>query len=228
MPRARRAADVLLLAVLVTATWHRVAWQPFGRVTLADLLAPLFVVAVALSRPRICREARTLALIGAGLLAVYLAGAMFTADRNQLAKGLVVWALWFAVTIAAVVHLSARGRAFYGRALTAFIAGFCVNALYGVVQYVLGTRFDVNLDKYLIDPFFPGSASSGLNLYATVAVTQPDGSVIREPVYRITALTNDPNHIGVLLAIPIVHRCSRWPPTRCGGARSRWHVWRWR
>ncbi len=204
MPRARRAADVLLLAVLVTATWHRVAWQPFGRVTLADLLAPLFVVAVALCRPRVCREARTLALIGGGLLAVYLAGAIFTADRGQLAKGLVIWALWFAVMIAAVLHLSARGRAFYERALTAFIAGFCVNALYGYVQYVLGTRFDVNLDRYLIDPFFPGSASSGLNLYATVAVTQPDGSVIREPVYRITALTNDPNHIGVLLGIPIV------------------------
>jgi hypothetical protein len=204
VPRARRAADVLLLAVLVTATWHRVAWQPFGRVTLADLLAPCFVVAVALSRPRVCREARTLALIGAGLGAVYLAGAISTADRHQLAKGLVVWALWFAVAIAAVLHLSVRGRAFYGRALTAFIAGFCVNALYGVVQYVLGTRFDVNLDAYLIDPFFPGSASSGLNLYATVAVTQPDGSVIREPVYRITALTNDPNHIGVLLSIPIV------------------------
>ena len=204
MPRARRAADLLLLAVLLTATWHRVAWQPFGRVTLADLLAPLFIAAVALTRPRIPREARTLMLIGAGLLAVYLAGAVFTADRGQLAKGLVIWALWFAVAIAAVVHLSGRGPAFYRRALTAFIAGFCVNALYGVVQYVLGTRFDVNLDRYLIDPFFPGSASSGLNLYATVAVTQPDGTVIREPVYRITALTNDPNHIGVMLAIPIV------------------------
>jgi len=204
VPRARRAADLLLLAVLVTATWHRVAWQPFGRVTLADLLAPLFIAAVALMRPRIPREARTLMLIGAGLLAVYLAGAVFTADRGQLAKGLVIWVLWFAVAVAAVVHLSGRGPAFYRRALGAFIAGFCANALYGVVQYVLGTRFDVNLDRYLIDPFFPGSASSGLNLYATVAVTQPDGTVIREPVYRITALTNDPNHIGVMLAIPIV------------------------
>ncbi len=204
MPRARRAADLLLLAVLVTATWHRVAWQPFGRVTLADLLAPFFVVAVVACRPRVCSGARTLALIGAGLAVVYLAGAIFTADRGQLGKGLVIWALWFAVAIAAVVHLSERGPELYRRALTWFIAGFCVNALYGVVQYVLGTRFDVNLDRYLIDPFFPGSASSGLNLYATVAVAQPDGSVIREPVYRITALTNDPNHIGVMLGIPIV------------------------
>ncbi len=65
-------------------------------------------------------------LIGAGLLAVYLAGAVFTADRGQLAKGLVIWALWFAVAIAAVVHLSGRGPAFYRRALAAFIAGFCV------------------------------------------------------------------------------------------------------
>ena len=87
MPRARRAADLLLLAVLVTATWHRVAWQPFGRVTLADLLAPLFIGAVALTRPRIPREARTLMLIGAGLLAVYLAGAVFTADRGSWRRG---------------------------------------------------------------------------------------------------------------------------------------------
>ena len=204
MPRARRAADVLLTCVLATATWHRVAWQPFGRVTLADLLAPFFIAAVALTRPRVPRAARVLATIGAGLALVYLAGAVFTADRGQLAKGLIIWALWFAVAIAVVVHLTGRGPAFYRRALTAFIAGFCVNALYGVVQYLLGTRFDVNLDRYLIDPFFPGSASSGLNLYATVAVTQADGTVIREPVDRITALTNDPNHIGVLLAIPIV------------------------
>jgi hypothetical protein len=204
VPRARRAADYLLLAVLLTATWHRVAWQPFGRVTLADLLAPFFVAAVALTRPRIPREAQIVMLIGAGLAVVYLAGAVFTADRGQFGKGFVIWALWFSVLIAAVIHLTGRGPAFYRRALTWFIGGFCVNALYGVVQYVLGTRFDVNLDRYVIDPFFPGSASSGLNLYATVAVKQPDGTVIREPVYRITGLTNDPNHIGVLLAIPVV------------------------
>jgi O-Antigen ligase len=201
---ARRAADVLLLAVLLTATWHRVAWQPFGRVTLADLLALPCIVAVALTRPRIPREARTLALIGAGLIAVYLLGAIFTAERGQLAKGLVVFSLWFGVAVAAVVHLTARGRPFYGRALRWFVAGFVVNAAYGIVQYVLGTRFDVNLDRYLIEPFFPGAVANGLNLYATVAVTHADGTVVREPVYRITALTNDPNHIGILLTIPIL------------------------
>jgi len=204
VPRARRAADVLLLAVLLTATWHRVAWQPFGRVTLADLLAAPFVVAVALTRPRIPREARTLALIGAALFAIYVLGAISTAERGQLAKGLVIFTLWFAVAAAAVVHLTARGRPFYRRALRWFIAGFVVNAAYGLVQYVLGTRFNINLDRYAIDPFFSGSASSGLNLYATVAVTQADGTVVREPVYRITALTNDPNHIGSLLTMPIV------------------------
>ena len=48
------------------------------------------------------------------------------------------------------------------------------------------------------------SFAAGINLYATVAVTKADGTVVREPVYRITALTNDPNHIGVLLTMPIV------------------------
>src|SRR4051794_15751897 len=201
---ARRAADVLLLAVLLTATWHRVAWQPFGRVTLADLLALPCIAAIALTRPRMPREARTLALIGAGLVAAYLLGAIFTAERGQLAKGLVVFSLWFTLAVAAVVHLTARGRPFYGRALTWFVAGFVVNAAYGIVQYLLGTRFDVNLDRYLIEPFFPGAVSNGLNLYATVAVTHADGTVVREPVYRITALTNDPNHIGILLTMPIV------------------------
>jgi O-antigen ligase len=201
---ARRAADVLLLAVLLTATWHRVAWQPFGRVTLADLLALPCIAAIALTRPRMPREARTLALIGAGLVAAYLLGAIFTAERGQLAKGLVVFSLWFALAVAAVVHLTARGRPFYRRALHWFVAGFVVNAAYGIVQYVLGTRFDVNLDRYLIEPFFPGAVANGLNLYATVAVTHADGTVVREPVYRITALTNDPNHIGILLTMPIV------------------------
>src|SRR3954454_13229 len=201
---ARRAADVLLLAVLLTATWHRVAWQPFGRVTLADLLALPCIAAIALTRPRMPREARTLALIGAGLVAAYLLGAIFTAERGQLVKGLVVFSLWFALAVAAVVHLTARGRPFYRRALHWFVAGFVVNAAYGIVQYVLGTRFDVTLDRYLIEPFFPGAVANGLNLYATVAVTHADGTVVREPVYRITALTNDPNHIGILLTMPIV------------------------
>ena len=30
--------DLLLLAAVATATWHRLAWAPLGRLTLTDLL----------------------------------------------------------------------------------------------------------------------------------------------------------------------------------------------
>ncbi len=203
MSRARSAADLLLLATLLTATWHRIAFEPFGRVTVADALAAASIAAIALTRPALRREARTLALIGVLTGAVYAAGALVTADTGQFAKGLVVWALWFSFAVAAVAHLGSRPM-LYRRALVVFVAGFAANAAYGYAQYLLGTTVDVNLDEYLIDPFFSGSASSGLNLYASVPITQPDGSVTREAVYRITALTNDPNHIGILVVTPIL------------------------
>src|SRR3954447_22116785 len=45
-------------------------------------------------------------------------------------------------------------------------------------------------------PTAPSCARGGVPLAA--------GPVGGEPVYRITALTNDPNHIGILLTMPIV------------------------
>jgi hypothetical protein len=66
-------------------------------------------------------------------VAVYLAGAIFTADRNQLAKGLVVWALWFAVFLPTVAIYLTCGRV---RFRTGLGAGFLALGAYLCAGYV--------------------------------------------------------------------------------------------
>jgi O-antigen ligase len=66
------------------------------------------------------------------------------------------------------------------------------NAAYGIVQ--LGAaEAGLNLDKRLLDPLTGGAAS--INIY---------GAVGGQNVYRPNALTGDPNHLGVMLIMPLL------------------------
>jgi O-antigen ligase len=84
------------------------------------------------------------------------------------------------------------------------------NAAYGIVQ--LGAaEAGFNIDRRLLDPLTRGAASS-INIY---------GAVGDQNVYRPNALTGDPNHLGVMLAmsllilVPLYLRLER-------GHRLRW------
>jgi O-antigen ligase len=67
-----------------------------------------------------------------------------------------------------------------------------VNAAYGVLQ-LLAARAGTNLDAHFLQPLTGGA--SAINVY---------GAVNGSSVYRPNALTGDPNHLGIMLDIPIL------------------------
>ena len=73
-----------------------------------------------------------------------------------------------------------------------FTAGLVANCLYGILQ-LLVARAGHNLDQTVLAPITGGASS--INIY---------GSVNGASVYRPNALTGDPNHLGVMLVVPLL------------------------
>ena len=191
----------LFLATVFSVTFEKVHWSVGGTVTLADVLTILFLSSFAIDRFTAgdWRLARTgvlvLALAGA-FLVVYLVG-FYNLDTlqgvNQFAKGLVKFVLHFGFLAAGVAYLARHGRAFALTAFGVFVAGMAVNAAYGLVQLVLA-RAGINLDALVLSPLTRGA--SQINVYGSVRGT--------ENVYRVNALTGDPNHLAIMLLVPLL------------------------
>jgi hypothetical protein len=205
--------DRLLLATLVVTTWHKLHWSPgVGDVTLEDVLATafvgLFVVDRCLRRDaRMHRVALGLLLAMAVLEAVYLGGYFALENQQQLsqyAKGMVKFALHFGFLVCGTQHVIDRGERLLRRAIGAFVLGLGVNCAYGVAELLAQVGAGVNLDKAVVGPLTFGQGSlGGINVYGqTTAVEQ--GSYITLGVYRVNALALDPNHLGIMLCVPIL------------------------
>ncbi len=193
----RRLTSGLFLATVFCCTFEKVHWNAIGTVGVADVLALLFLAAFGITT-RSWRVPRTTAVVLAFLglfLAVYLAGFFNLNSSDQLGqwtKGVIKWAIHFTFLAAATMFLARRGQAYYWRALGWFTAGMAFNALYGVLQ-LLDARRGGNLDATLISPLTGGS--SQINTY---------GIVNGANVYRPNALTGDPNHLGIMLIVPLL------------------------
>jgi O-antigen ligase len=126
---------------------------------------------------------------------VYLIG-FYNLDTHealtQFAKGMVKFVLHFLFLAAGVTLLVRRSVGFYWRALAAFVLGMTVNAAYGILQ-LLAARSGHNLDHIVLAPLTGGASS--INIY---------GAVNGASVYRPNALTGDPNHLAVMLIIPLL------------------------
>jgi hypothetical protein len=210
-----RLTSFLFLASVFCVTFEKVHWNFAGTVSLADVLAILFLVCFALGT-RLWRVPRTTAiLVGflACFLLVYLVGYFDLADSDALAqwaKGLTKWLIHFVFLAAAVVWLSRRGQRYFWRTLAWFSGGIVVNALYGVLQ-LLDARRGGNLDATLLSPITGGA--SQINVY---------GAINGANVYRPNAMTGDPNHLGIMLIVPLLvltplylrlerrHRMKKW------------------
>jgi hypothetical protein len=208
----RRSLDLLLLGALATATWHRIAWAVAGRVTLADVLTIAFLALFAVDRLRrrdagLPRGAALVLLLVLALGAGYLAGFQ-NVDTNtgavQWAKGLVAVLPKLAFVVAAAAHLARGGRGLFVRALAAYVGGAALNAAYGVLQLGAQAALGVNLDAHLVNPYFSGAVATGANFFGEVTTIDANGAVVQSGIYRMTALTNDPNHIGILLVTVVV------------------------
>jgi hypothetical protein len=211
----RRTTSFLFLASVFCVTFEKVHWNIAGNVSLADVLAIGFLVAfvAGTKRWRVPRTSAVLAGFLAVFLLVYLIGYFDLSDSDALAqwgKGITKWAIHFAFLAAAVVWLSRRGQRYFWRTLGWFSAGIVFNATYGVLQ-LLDARRGGNLDASVLSPITGGA--SQINVY---------GAINGASVFRPNAMTGDPNHLGIMLIVPLLiltplylrlergHRMRKW------------------
>jgi hypothetical protein len=193
----RKLTSFFFLASVFCVTFEKVHWNIAGNVSLADILALLFLGSflVLTKRPRIPYTSAVLLAFFVAFLVVYLIGYFDLSDSDALAqwgKGLTKWAIHFAFLAAAVVWLSRRGQHYFWRTLGWFSGGLVVNALYGVLQ-LLDARRGGNLDASVLSPITGGA--SQINVY---------GAINGANVYRPNAMTGDPNHLGIMLIVPLL------------------------
>jgi O-antigen ligase len=201
----RSRLDWLLLATLVVPTWEKIRWETSAvSLTITNLIASAFIAAFVVDRLRrrdSSLPSASIALCGFMLAfaAVYLAGYFDLRDRDALTfwvKGIVTWGVHFAFLICACAHVIRRGRPLFMRCVWAFTAGMVLNCVYGVVQLALQAGAGVNLDTLVVGPLTAGQGKQGgINVFGQVAG--------ETSVYRINALTGDPNHLGVMLCVPL-------------------------
>ena len=193
---ASRVTGALLLATLFCVTFEKVHWSFGADLGIADVLTVLFLLAFALtSRGPVPRTTAIVLAFFAAFLLVYLLGFFNIETKqslDQFTKGIVKFALHFLFLAASVSYLVQRGRRFYWRTLGWFTAGLVANCVYGVLQ-LLSAKAGHNLDKTVLSPLTGGASS--INVY---------GSVGGSSVYRPNALTGDPNHLGIMLIVPLL------------------------
>jgi O-antigen ligase len=192
-----RLSGGLFLATLFCVTWEKVHWNVAGAVGIADVLTILFLVAFALEwgAPRFPRTTVTVLAIFVALLVIYLIGFFNIETKQSLdqwGKGMVKFVLHFLFLAAGVAYLARRSVAFYWRAVTALTLGLVANSAYGVLQ-LLAARAGVNLDHLVLAPLTGGASS--INIYGAIGGTT---------VFRPNALTGDPNHLAVMLCVPLL------------------------
>jgi len=197
VPRIQeRIVTGLFFASLFVATFEKVHWDVAGNIGLNDITTVLFLIAyVATERRPLPRTSAIVLGFFAAFALVYLAG-FWNIDTQQgltqFTKGMVKFVIHFAFLVAAIGYLAQRGERFFWRAFGWFTVGFLANAAYGILQLVaqLGGH---SLDHLVLNPLTGGAAS--INIY---------GAINGQNIYRVNALTGDPNHLGVMLIVPLL------------------------
>ena len=193
----RRVTSFFFLASLFCVTFEKIHWNFAGTVSLADVLAILFLISFVVTTARFVVPRTTVILLWffVAFLLVFLIGYFNLSDSDALqqwAKGLTKWVIHFAFLAAAVVWISRRGQHYFWRSLGWFCAGIVINGVYGILQ-LLDARRGGNLDATVLSPLTGGA--SQINVY---------GAIEGAKVYRPNAMTGDPNHLGIMLIVPLL------------------------
>jgi len=197
-----RLVSFFFLAAVFCASFEKVQWNVAGSIFLADITALGFLASFALDRlgsprevGRVPRTAAVLLVFFAAFLLVYLIG-FFNLETSQalsqFGKGIVKWLIHFAFLIVGVIYLTGRSVRYFWRTLGWFLGGIVFNAAYGILQ-LASAQAGHNLDSLFLVPLTRGA--SQINVYGAVNGTN---------VYRPNALTGDPNHLGIMLLMPIL------------------------
>lgn len=197
MPISRTwLTDFFFFATFFCITFEKVHWNIAGTVGIADVLTILFLVSFVLqSRGPTPKTTQVVVLFFLAFVLAYLLGFYNIETKqalDQWVKGMVKFALHFLFLACAVTYLVRRGQRFFWHALGWFGAGFLANAVYGILQ-LLAARAGHNLDSLVLSPLTGGASS--INIY---------GVVNGASVYRPNALTGDPNHLGIMLDVPLL------------------------
>ena len=191
----------LFLATVFSVTFAKLQWEVAGTLSLSDVVTGLFLLAFLVYRVerfdgRLERAAVIALAFFVAFLLVYLIGwfNLETAQSlAQWAKGMVKFLLHFLFLVAGISLIARRGVQFYWLTLGAFVGGVAANAAYGVAQLAVAEGTGRNLDAGWLQPLTGGA--SKINIY---------GAIEGQNVFRINALTGDPNHLGIELAAALV------------------------
>jgi O-antigen ligase len=191
-----RIVTGLFFASLFVATFEKVHWGSTGAVGINDIATGLFLIAYVVTERRPLPRTSAIVLgFFAAFALVYLGGYWNIETKqgfDQFVKGMVKFVIHWAFVVAAIGYLVQRGERFFWRALGWFAAGFVANAIYGILE--LGAALaGHNLDSLVLVPLTGGA--SKINIF---------GAINGQNIYRVNALTGDPNHFGVMLVIPLL------------------------
>ena len=204
--------DVMLVLVALTATWQKLSWEAAGRITLVDILQLFFLGLFLLDRV-VRKDGRlspaAIVTLGFVLLmfSVHLAGFLgleTTQGVDQWTKGVIKWGIFALFLVCAIAHIARRGERLWWRVGGAFVLGIVISAAYGLLQTAVRSVTGIELDAILIKPFFPGARALGANLYGVVSTYDQYGVTSQANVYRLTGFSEDPNHLGVMAAVPLL------------------------
>ena len=196
-----RPVRFFFLATVFCATFEKLSWNVAGSIGIADVFAIGFIVSFGLAEiarrdRRFVKTAFIVGLFALIFLLVYLAG-YFTLESGQAVqqywKGFIKWGIHILFVLLGVIYLSRRTRRFYLQTIGFFTAGMVLNAIYAVLQ-LLAARKGTNLDNLFINKITGGSYA--INVYG---IFQQTGNI-----YRPNALTGDPNHLGIMLVLPLL------------------------
>ena len=188
------------LATIFTVTFEKIHWDVAGQIYLADICAIGFIVSFTADRlargdDRVPRTSIVTTGFLVAFLVVYLVG-YFGLDTavaaTQYGKGMTKFAIHFLFLIMGVAYLARASRTFYWQTIGFLTAGMVVNSVYGLLQLMLA-RSGSSLDQAILSPITGGA--SNINIY---------GAVEGANVYRPNAITGDPNHLGIMLLIPLL------------------------
>ena len=204
--------DIVLILVALTATWQKMSWEAVGRITLVDILQLVFLTLFVLDR--VVRKDGRLspaAVVTLGfvlmLVSVHLAGFLgldTTQAVDQWTKGVLKWGIFALFLVCAITHIARRGQRLWWYAGSAFVLGVVISAAYGLLQTAVRSVTGIELDAIFIKPFFPGARALGANLYGVVSTYDQYGVTSQANVYRLTGFSEDPNHLGVMAAVPLL------------------------
>jgi hypothetical protein len=193
----------LLLASVFTITFSQLRWNVGAAdIGISDVAALLFLIAFAGARIaradyRVPRATGVLLAFFTAFAVVYLAGFFdleTVADRNLYSKGIVKFAIHFLLVVGGIAYLAERSERFYWCVLGWFVGGVAANGAYGLVELAVAETSGGNLDRTVLSAI-GAYQRGGINVF---------GAVNGEEVFRTNALTLDPNHLGIMVIVPLL------------------------